>query len=436
MRCLAAADALLCAPDRINALAQLSLQPVFGRGHGAVYAALSSGRIDAGRFEDVLAGHRPAGWPLWFALDVTPWARPYAQTSAQRGWVHHPMRHTNGQPFVPGWQYQWLVQLSAARDSWTAPLQARRVAPLADVTALAADQIRDTVRRLGATEQVPLFVCDAGYDPAALTWLLWHDSPAPLRASLLVRIRAGRVFARRPGARRPGQPGTIARHGTRFACHDASTWGPPDDTYDTNDAQYGHVTVHAWHRLHPILTGGSSGGRYRHLAHYPIVEGSILRVQISDPPRRNGAQHTHELWLWHAGTPEHHLDLDVCWRAYLRRFDIEHTFKFAKHHLGWLAPTLRHPEQGDRWTHLVLAALTQLRLARACAITARLPWQPPQPPHRLSPGRVRTGFPTLRAMIGTPATPPRNTRPGPGRPKGPATHRAPRHPVIKKPRKR
>lgn len=439
----AATDALLCASDRINALAQLSLQPVFGRGHGAVYAALSSGLIDADRFEDVLSAHRPHGWPLWFALDVTPWERPYAHTSEQRGWVHHPMRHTNGQPFVPGWQYQWLVQLDTARTSWTAPLQARRVPPLSDVTALAADQIRDTVRRLGVTEQVPLFVCDAGYDPAALTWLLWHDQPPvtppptiPLRASVLVRVRAGRVFARRPGPRRPGQRGTIARHGARFACHDATTWGAADTTYNTHDAQYGQVSVQAWHHLHPVLSGNSSGGRYRHLPRYPIVEGSIIRVTISDPPRRNGTQNTHELWLWHATTPEQPLDLDACWRAYLRRFDIEHTFKFAKRHLGWLAPALRHPEQADRWTHLILNAITQLRLAKRTAITARLPWQPPQQPHQLTPGRVRTGFPTLRAMIGTPANPRRNTRPGPGRPKGPATTRAPRHPVIKKPRKR
>ncbi len=39
------------------------------------------------------------------------------------------------------------------------------------------------------------------------------------------------------------------------------------------------------------------------------------------------------MWLWAAG-PEP-VDLDIAWRAYLRRFDIEHTFRFVKNTLGW-----------------------------------------------------------------------------------------------------
>jgi hypothetical protein len=33
-----------------------------------------------------------------------------------------------------------------------------------------------------------------------------------------------------------------------------------------------------------------------------------------------------------------------CWRAFLRRFDIEHTYRFAKGTLGWTTPALRTPE--------------------------------------------------------------------------------------------
>jgi hypothetical protein len=38
-------------------------------------------------------------------------------------------------------------------------------------------------------------------------------------------------------------------------------------------------------------------------------------------------------------------------------------------------PTTRHPEQAERWTWLVLAAYTQLRLARAAVADRRLPWE-------------------------------------------------------------
>jgi hypothetical protein len=36
------------------------------------------------------------------------------------------------------------------------------------------------------------------------------------------------------------------------------------------------------------------------------------------------------------------------WRAYIRRFDLEHTFRFLKQTLGWTTPRVRHPEQDDR----------------------------------------------------------------------------------------
>jgi hypothetical protein len=42
------------------------------------------------------------------------------------------------------------------------------------------------------------------------------------------------------------------------------------------------------------------------------------------------------LWLWWSGPGEPNLDL--LWRAYVRRFDLEHTFRFLKQTLGWTTP--------------------------------------------------------------------------------------------------
>jgi len=46
--------------------------------------------------------------------------------------------------------------------------------------------------------------------------------------------------------------------------------------------------------------------------------------------------------------------------SFLRRFDIEHTFRLLKQTLGWTAPRLRDPA-ADRWTWIAIAAHTQLR---------------------------------------------------------------------------
>jgi hypothetical protein len=43
---------------------------------------------------------------------------------------------------------------------------------------------------------------------------------------------------------------------------------------------------------------------------------------------------------------------------------LEHTYCLAKHVLGWDKAALRHPGQVTRWTWLIIAAITQLRLAR------------------------------------------------------------------------
>ena len=125
-------------------------------------------------------------------------------------------------------------------------------------------------------------------------------------------------------------------------------------------------------------------------------------------------------------------EIDRVWQAFLRRFDLEHTFRFLKQTLGWTTPKLRDPAAADRWTWLVIAAHTQLRLARELTVDLRRPWERPCPPGRLTPARVRRGFRHLRPKITLPTRAPKPTRPGPGRPPGiPNQHRAPRHDVGK-----
>jgi hypothetical protein len=110
----------------------------------------------------------------------------------------------------------------------------------------------------------------------------------------------------------------------------------------------------------------------------------------------------------------------------------EHTIRFAKQTLGATTPKVRTPEQADRWTWLILAALTQLRLARDLVADHRLPWQPPLVADKMTPGRVRAGFAQLRPRLNNPTNPPKPSRPGPGRPKGRKSTPAPRHPAAKK----
>jgi hypothetical protein len=127
--------------------------------------------------------------------------------------------------------------------------------------------------------------------------------------------------------------------------------------------------------------------------------------------------------LWSSATHLTGESVDVRWQAFLRRFDLEDTFRLMKQTLGWTRPKLRTPEAGDRWTWLVIAAHTQLRLIREVAADLRRPWERPAEPARLTPARVRRGFRNIRPHLHCPARAPKPSTLGPGRPLGPKNRR-------------
>ena len=156
----------------------------------------------------------------------------------------------------------------------------------------------------------------------------------------------------------------------------------------------------------------------------------LIRLQVEHLP---GDRDPKPVWLWSSVTDANAELIDLLWQAFLRRFDLEHTFRLLKQTLGWTRPKLRAPESADRWTWLILAVHTQLRLTRPIVEDHRRPWEKPvTEPRRLTPARVRRGFRNLHATTTRPAAAPKPSRPGPGRPPGSTNrHSATRHEVGK-----
>jgi hypothetical protein len=423
-------DAVLCAGGRVTDLARLSLVPEFGRGHGALYDALNAGQADLGRLRRLLAGLPLPGWPdgrVRLAVDVTFWLRPDAEASPERMLCRVKTRRGAAES-VPGWPYSFVAALGPGPSSWVVPLDAARVGPGDDLTELTAAQLRGVIARLAAAGHcrpggpAVIVTADAGYNASRLAWLL-RDLPV----TLAVRVRADRTYRRAPAPKPPGTPGRPRRHGSRLRCADPSTWNGAREAR-ADSPRCGPLQVLSWPRVHQQLTRGSGGWD----APGPLPDIAATVIRLSATGALPGCRPLGPVWLQASDPDPGPEETAVLWQAYLRRFDLEHFFRFIKAQLGWNKPLLRDPAAADRWTWLIIAAYAQLHLARPLA-TARLPWQPPLPPAAQTPGRVRAGFRRARTDAGTPARPPKPARPGPGRPPGSKNRSpAPRPPVGKR----
>jgi hypothetical protein len=307
-------------------------------------------------------------------------------------------------------------------------LDAIRLGPDDDETAVTAAQVRDVIARLIAAghwhEGDPpiLVIFDAGYDVTRLSFLL-----GDLPAELLGRLRSDRVMQLPAPPRRPGARGRPRKHGGELALADPATWPVPQITTSAATTRYGMAIAAAWDRVHPRLTHRAAW--LGHEGPLPVIEGTLIRLQVDHLP---GDRDPKPVWLWFSRTGAAPGEVDRLWQAFLRRFDLEHTFRLFKQVLGWTVPKIRDPRAADRWTWLIITVHTQLRLARPLADDLRLPWERPALPGRLTPARVRRGFRNIRATVPCPAGAPKPGKPGPGRPPGSKNrHPAPRHDVGK-----
>jgi len=426
------ADSVLCIDGPVTSLVGLSLAAEHRRGHGALYDAVNNGVIEVGRLRRALAGlPLPRGdeGRIVLAVDVSAWLRPDAATSPDRSFCHVHGRGRNASQMIPGWAYSFVAALETGRSSWTAILDAVRIGPLDDATVVTAAQVREVFDRLREAgrwcEGDPrvLIVFDAGYDVTRLAWLL-RDLPV----DVVGRLRSDRVMYLPAPARVSGQPGRTRRHGDVLDLDEPV--GQPDPALSTTGetTRYGAAFADAWDRAHPKLA--RRGGWVEHTGPLPVIEGTVIRLRVDRLP---GDRDPKPVWLWASATGLGPSDVDRIWQAYLRRFDIEHTFRLFKQTLGWTRPRLRDPQAADRWTWLLIAVHTQLRLARELTTDLRRPWErPADKPGRLTPARVRRGFRNLHPKLTRPASAPKPTRPGPGRPPGSKNRQVAAHPPVGK----
>ena len=134
--------------------------------------------------------------------------------------------------------------------------------------------------------------------------------------------------------------------------------------------------------------------------------------------------------LWLAWVGISMPQLSEFWRLYLRRFAVDHWYRFVKQRLHWTLPKLGTSQQCESWSDLLPLMTWQLWLARDIVSDNPLPWQKPQT--KLTPGRVALAMGGVLPVIGTPAVAPKPRGKSPGWTTGKPRVRRIRYPTVKK----
>jgi hypothetical protein len=153
---------------------------------------------------------------------------------------------------------------------------------------------------------------------------------ANIPADILVRLRSNLCLWGEPGAYAGiGRP---KKHGDKFKLNEPITWSEATSVLEMNDPKLGHVRVSLWKDLH-----------FRQAATRPML---IIRVERLDG--QGNMRMSKPLWLPWVG--EEMPPLEEVWGLYLRRFTIDHWYRFLKQRLHWTVPNLSTPKQCERWS--------------------------------------------------------------------------------------
>ena len=385
-----------------SCLAEFSLNPLFNRHRPCVYEALQDCRPDRKKlmllYLEQLQKEAPPTEHILVAIDHTAWGRPDAKTLKDRTHEYH-------RGVTVGQGYSTIAWIPEAQGSWALPLLHERISSGSSPILQAASQLKLVCEQ---SVNPVLAVLDREYGNAS--WVL-ALTQASILADCLMRVRKNAcLWSAPPAYSGRGRP---RKHGQKMRLNDPNTWLQADTAIEIDEhPELGKVLIRQWLDLH----------------FYRAAQQKINLIVVERMKLMSNGQPFPPLWLAWVG--ERTLPLETIWFKYLRRFGVDHWYRFAKQRLHWTLPNLRSPEQSERWSDLMPLMSWQLWLARELVIENRLPWQ--SATIDLTPGRVAQSMFSVLVDIGTPTKIPKYRGKAPGWEKGKVRTKAPCYPTVKK----
>jgi len=223
-------------------------------------------------------------------------------------------------------------------------------------------QLRWLLEDASFRERLVVFTGDSRYSKPAVIWdALQHE-----HVVMVTRLRNNRVVylpPESPPRRRRGRP---RQYGPRFALNAPPTWPEPDpeiiQEIRSRKGKPLHLRIRMWRNL--LMRGTRDCPMYR----YPFT---LISYELLTPEGK--PLFRRPVWLAVFGPRRGELSPQTLVQLYMRRFDIEHCFRFCKRNLLLTASQTPKVNHEEHWADLVLLAYTQLWLARELAQALRQP---------------------------------------------------------------
>ena len=193
----------------------------------------------------------------------------------------------------------------------------------------------------------------------------------------------------------------------------------------TETSRYGTAEAMAWGRMHQRLAHRAAWED--HEGELPVIEGTLIRLQVDHLPGQRDAE---PVWLWssRAGATRRGGEPGLAGvPAPLRyRAHVPVPASSSSAGPGRSSATRPPPTAGPGSSSPPTPSSTSPATSPP---TSGCPGSSRAPPGRLTPSRVRRGYRRIRQDLPVPASAPKPSRPGPGRPAGleePAARHPPR----------
>ena len=430
----------LSSNQQAHSVVELSLNPLFRRDYNSLYRGIQEflpTKTDphyAKRIETLFSAVSRTIPPTskhynLFGIDTTPCPRPFAETLADKTFIHYPNPIKGNKPINIGHCYSVVCalpdQIDTEKVPWAVPLSGERVPSKHKGVNQGNQQLKKIWQSSLFSDKLSDLVADSDYSQKDFIGeQVKHEDVVTI-----TRVRSDRVFYRQfiPNPNLPKTSGHPRWYGDKFDLKDDHTWHDPDEvdhvSFTTKKGRQLTVTISGWKQM--LMRGNKN---YK-MNNHPFT---LLQIVVRD---QEGNSIWKPMWLIVIGSRRNELSLIDSYQSYRQRYDMEHLFRFGKQRLlmtSYLTPDVHHEEN---WFKLTLLSYVNLWAARKLAVVLPRDWEQYLKTNKsikITPSLVQRDFSRIITTLGTFAKFPKRRGFSSGRIKGYKKAPRTRHDVIKK----